>query len=117
MRWFQRPGIDTIRDMMSGSLPGPPPSRLFGSGPTDVGLGKVTFSMQVTRWLEDSLGVVEAGIYALFADAPVASALWSALPAGKLATTSELNMSFLRPATRATERVEAGASWGSWDLL
>lgn len=105
MRWFQRSGIDTIRDMISGGLPGPPPTRMFGSGPTDVGLGKVTFSMPVTRWLEDSLGVIEAGIFALFADAPIASALWSALPAGKVATTSELNMSFLRPATRATERL------------
>lgn len=105
MRWFQQPGIDTIRDMIAGTLPGPPPSRLIGAYPTDVGLGKVTFSMPVTRWLEDSLGVVEAGIYALFADAPVSNALWSALPAGKVATTSELNMSFLRPATRATERL------------
>jgi hypothetical protein len=43
MRWFQQPGIDTIREMISGGLPGAPPSRLFGSGPTDVGLGKVTF--------------------------------------------------------------------------
>ncbi|MGD2059290.1 MAG: PaaI family thioesterase [Acidimicrobiia bacterium] len=105
MRWFQQPGIDTIREMISGSLPGAPPSRLFGSGPTDVGLGKVTFSMPVTRWLEDSLGIVEPAIFALFADAPVASALWSALPEGKVATTSELNMSFLRPVTRATERL------------
>ena len=87
MRWFRRPGVETIREMINGTLPGPPPSRLIGSRPTDVGLGKVTFSMPVTRWLEDSLGLVEAGIYALFADAPVASALWSALPAGKVATT------------------------------
>jgi uncharacterized protein (TIGR00369 family) len=61
--------------------------------------------MPVTRWLEDSLGIVEPAIFALFADAPVASALWSALPEGKVATTSELNMSFLRPVTRGTERL------------
>jgi len=105
MRWFQRPGIETIREMINGNLPGPPPSRLTGLRPTDVGPGRVTFSMPVSRWLEDSLGLIEAGIYALFADAPVASAIWSALPAGKVATTSELNMSFLRPTTRKTEHL------------
>lgn len=105
MRWFQQPGIETIRDLINGNLPGPPPSRLTGSRPTDVGPGRVTFSMPVSRWLENSVGLIGAGIYALFADAPVASAIWSALPAGKVSTTSELNMSFLRPATRATEHL------------
>jgi uncharacterized protein (TIGR00369 family) len=70
--------------------------------PTEVGLGKATFTMPVTPWLEDGFGLYWGGVYALFADAPLASAIWTALPAGKAITTSELSMSFVRPMSRMT---------------
>ena len=101
-RIFQHSGFEALRRMSTGEFPGPPPSRLMGSRVTDVGLGTVSFSMPVSPWLEDSFRVVEAGVFAFFADAPLACALWSGLPAGKTATTSEINMSFVRPATHAT---------------
>ena len=102
LRPFQMSGFEGLRCIMFGELPGPPPSRMFGSRVTDVGLGKATFSMPITKWLEDGFGLIWAGIYALFADAPLGTALWTGLPAGKTATTSELNMSFLRPVTGDT---------------
>ncbi len=102
LRPFQRRGFEGLRSIMRGDLPVAPPSRMFGSRVTDVGLGKATFSMPVTRWIEDGFGIMWAGVFALFADAPLGTALWTGLPAGKTATTSELNMSFVRPATRET---------------
>ena len=60
LRWFQRSGIETIREMITGNLPGPPPSRLIGLRPTDVGPGRVTFSMPVSPWLEDAPGPIVA---------------------------------------------------------
>jgi uncharacterized protein (TIGR00369 family) len=42
-------------------------------------------------------------VYALFADAPLAMAIWSTLPPGKTVATSELNLSFVRPMSRKTE--------------
>jgi uncharacterized protein (TIGR00369 family) len=41
-------------------------------------------------------------VYALFADAPLASAIWTTLPAGKAVATSELSLSFVRPMSRKT---------------
>ncbi|MBV8282316.1 MAG: PaaI family thioesterase, partial [Candidatus Eremiobacteraeota bacterium] len=76
--------------------------RLLGMRPTDAGLGKATFTMPVTRWLEDGFGLYWGGVYALFADAPLAASIWTTLPAGKTVTTSELTMSFVRPMTRKT---------------
>lgn len=102
LRAFQTSGIESARRYMRGELPAPPIWRLTGLRATDVGLGKATFSMPITRWYEDAFGVVWAGVFALLADAPLASALWTGLPAGQVVTTSELNLSFVRPVTRDT---------------
>lgn len=102
LRLFQHTGFEALRRTISGEFPGPPPTRLFGSHITDVGLGTVSYSMPVSHWLEDSHGLIEAGVFALFADAPLATALWTGLPAGRVATTSEINMSFVRPTSRST---------------
>ena len=101
LRPFQRSGWESVRSYIRGELPGPPMSRLVGMRPTDVGLGTVTFTMPVTPWLEDGFGLYWAGVFALFADAPLSIAIWTGLPAGKVATTTELNMSFVRPISRA----------------
>jgi len=102
LRAFQRTGLETFRRYMRGELPAPPMSRLAGMRPTEAGLGKATFTMPVTRWLEDGFGLYWGGVYALFADAPLASAIWTTLPAGKVVTTSELSLSFIRPMSRKT---------------
>jgi len=53
LRAFQKPGLETFRRFVRGELHAPPISRLVGMRPTEAGLGKATFSMPVTRWLED----------------------------------------------------------------
>ena len=75
LRVFQRPGLESARRFVRGELPLFPISRLTGMRPTDVGLGKATFAMPVTRWLEDGFGLYWGGVYALFADAPLACAI------------------------------------------
>jgi len=102
LRIFQKPGLEAFRSFIRGELPAPPISRLVGMRPTEAGLGKATFAMPVTRWLEDGFGLYWGGVYALFADAPLASAIWTALPSGKAIATSELSMSFVRPMSRRT---------------
>jgi uncharacterized protein (TIGR00369 family) len=99
---FAMSGLDVLRKYKHGEISPLPLQHLFGTRPTDVGPGAITFSMPVTRWLEDSAGLVWAGFYALFADAPLSAALYTALPPGKMVTTAELFMSFVRPTTRDT---------------
>jgi uncharacterized protein (TIGR00369 family) len=119
LRAFQRPGLETMRRYMRGELPGFPISRRVGLRPTEAGFGKATFSMPITRWLEDGFGLYWGGVYALFADAPLAAAIWTTLPPGKAIATSELNLSFVRPMNRATanmvgraETIHAGREVG-----
>ncbi len=105
LRAFQQPGLETLRRFVRQDLPGPPISRLVGLRPTEAALGKATFAMPITRWLEDGFGLYWGGVYALFADAPLASAIWTTLPAGKAVTTSELSLSFVRPMSRQTTSI------------
>jgi len=109
LRAFQQTGMETFRHFIRGRLPGPPMSRLLGLHATDVGLGKATFAMPVTRWLEDGFGLCWGGVYALLADGSLACAIWTTLPAGQAATTSELSLSFVRPITRDTTSLVARA--------
>ncbi len=105
LRAFQQPGLETIKRYIRGALPPFPVNRLVGIRPTEAGLGKATFTMPVTRWLEDGFGLYWGGIYALFADAPLATAIWTTLPAGKVVATSELSLSFVRPMSRKTVNI------------
>lgn len=105
LRALQQPGLETFRRYIHGELPAPPIWRLTGMQPTEVTLGKATFSMPITPWLADGTGIFWGGIYALFADSPLASAIWTTLPAGKVLTTSELDMSFVRPLTAQTRNI------------
>lgn len=105
LRTLQQPGLETFRRFIRGELPAPPIWRLTGMQPTEVALGKATFSMPVTSWLADGCGIYWGGICALFADAPLAAALWTTLPEGKVLSTSELSMYFVRPITPATRHL------------
>ncbi|HLF55870.1 MAG TPA: PaaI family thioesterase [Thermoanaerobaculia bacterium] len=109
LRAFQRPGLETMRRSIRGELPGFPISLLVGLRPTEAGLGKATFTMPLTRWLEDGFGLYWAGVYALFADAPLSAAIWTTLAPGKSLATSELYLSFLRPMSRKTRNMVARA--------
>ncbi|AOS97617.1 hypothetical protein AUP74_02203 [Microbulbifer aggregans] len=110
LRALQQPGLDTFRRYIGGALPHPPIWRLTGMRPTEAGLGKSTFSMPITPWLADGTGIYWGGIYALFADSPLASAIWTTMPAGKVLTTSELNMNFVRPLSEKTRNIIGHAS-------
>jgi uncharacterized protein (TIGR00369 family) len=109
-RGFQLPGLDGARRYVRGELPVGPIHRLTGLRPTDAGPGRSTFSMPITRWLEDPFGIVWAGVFALLADAPLGVSIWTGLPAGKAVTTSELNLSFVRPFTRETGNIVGRAT-------
>jgi uncharacterized protein (TIGR00369 family) len=110
LRALQGTGLEGARRYVRGELPGPLIARLTGLHPTEAGLGKSTFSMPITRWFDDPFGLVWAGVFALLADAPLGTAIWTGLPPGKLVTTSELNLSFVRPFTRNTGNIVGRAT-------
>lgn len=103
------PGIDQLRGFIEERLPAPPIGRLTGLRPTDAGLTHATFTLPVTRWLQDATGYLMPASAALVSDAPLGSAFHNSLPLGKVSTTSELSINYLRPAAADAERLIAHA--------
>ncbi|NND85579.1 MAG: PaaI family thioesterase [Acidimicrobiia bacterium] len=101
------PGLEAMRRSVRGNAPNPPVHHLFGLTPTEVGLGTSTFTMPVTPWLEDAFGIIWGGTFALVADGPIATALYTGLPPGKVVSTSELSINYLRPTTADSGRLVA----------
>ena len=102
-------GIEQSRAFIDGSLPAPPVARLTGLHPTDAGLTHSTFALPVTGWLLNPYGALVPSTAALVSDAPLGSVFSHTLPLGKACTTSELSISYLRPADLSAERLIAQA--------
>lgn len=96
---YALPGGEMVRRLIAGELGRVPIQHLTGMQPTDTGLGTVTWEMPITGWLQDRYGIIWGGVYVFFADAVVGTSLHSGLPPGKAVTTSELTLSYIRPAT------------------
>ena len=91
-------GLDQMRAMLAGKAHRPPIHHLIGMRPTEAGPGTSTFTMPATGWLATPFGVISGGFLATLADGPLGCAIQTTLPPGTVYTTSELSMSYLRPA-------------------
>jgi uncharacterized protein (TIGR00369 family) len=91
-------GIEQMRAGIEGRSVRPPMHHLIGLRPTEIGPGTSTFTMPSTGWLVSHHGVISGGILAALADGPLGCSIQSTLPPGTVYTTSELSMSYLRPA-------------------
>jgi uncharacterized protein (TIGR00369 family) len=94
-------GLSGIEQMQAGierRWPPPPIHHLTGMRPTAVGPGTAEFVMPSTGWLATHYGAITGGILAVLADGPLGCSIQSGLPPGTVYTTSELSMSYLRPA-------------------
>lgn len=102
-------GLDRMRAVVRGQMPAPPIYHLTGLAPIEAGPGTATFSMPASPWFATPAGVFNAGVMAWAADAPLGSAIATALPPGRILVTSDLSMNFLRPASPSSERLVARA--------
>ena len=96
--WDRLGGLEVLEAQISGELARPPSSHLFGLRPIEVGEGRATFTLPATEWLCSPLRTVEGGVVAMLADAAVASAIQTTVPAGAALAMIDLKVNFLRPA-------------------
>jgi uncharacterized protein (TIGR00369 family) len=66
--------------------------------PVEVGESTATFALPATEWLCSPLAKVEGGVIAMLADAALASAIQTTVPAGVALAMVDLKVSLLRPA-------------------
>jgi uncharacterized protein (TIGR00369 family) len=93
-------GLEASLGYVRGSLPLPPAHHLTGLRPTDASLGRSTFAMPVTPWLLDAAGIIEPGVLAFLADAPLSVSIYTGLAPGQFVATSELSLTFIQPVRR-----------------
>jgi uncharacterized protein (TIGR00369 family) len=103
-------GLEAALGWVRGTLPAPPMHHLTGIRPTDASLNRSTFAMPLTPWLLDNAGLVEPGVLAFLADAPLSSAIYTAVGPGQFVSTSELSLSFIQPVQRDATGLVARAS-------
>jgi uncharacterized protein (TIGR00369 family) len=95
---FTRPPRDLLREMIAGTAPQPPISRLTGMRLIECGIATAAFSMPLSDWLCTPQGAISIGPLTIPADAAMACAIQTELPSGTPLSTAELSLRLLRPA-------------------
>lgn len=102
-------GLEALRMMLSGEIPTTNITRWMNFSLERAERGHVVFSMIPEEKLYNMIGSVHGGIITTLMDNALGSAVQSMLPAGKVATTMDLQTRFHRPVTAATGKVFADA--------
>ena len=98
-------GIDVLRAMAAGELPGPPIIAALGFDLESVEPGVVVFGVEPAEYHYNPIGSVHGGVYATLLDSATGCAVHSMLPAGVGYTSLDLTVKFLRAVTVDTGRV------------
>ncbi|MFI8823645.1 PaaI family thioesterase [Streptomyces sp. NPDC053431] len=100
-------GLDFLRALIEGRLPGPPIGALLGFGLDEVEHGRAVFSFEPGEEHYNPIGSVHGGVYATLLDSAAGCAVHTTLPQGMAYTSLDLSTRFLRPITMHTGKVRA----------
>ncbi|MFD8151284.1 PaaI family thioesterase [Streptomyces sp. NPDC059720] len=100
-------GIDFLRLLQEGRLPGPPVSRTVDFSLDEVEPGRAVFSLTPGEEHYNPIGSVHGGIFATLLDSAAGCAVQSVLPQGMAYTSLDLTVKFLRRITVETGMVRA----------
>jgi uncharacterized protein (TIGR00369 family) len=103
-------GIDAVRAVQRGDVPGPGIARLLGFTLTRVEAGAVDAVLETSDEMTNPMHTVHGGIAATLLDSAMGCAVHTTLGAGERYTTIELKVNFVRAITEATGRVVAEGS-------
>lgn len=98
-------GLEYLRSMMDGDLPGAPIAELLGFEPVTVEKGRVVFAVEPAEYHYNPIGTVHGGLACTLVDSAMGCAVHTTLPAGVGYTTLELKTNFLRTLTADTGRI------------
>lgn len=98
-------GLEYLRAMARGELPGVPMASLMGFGVAEIEEGRVIFECVPGEQHYNPIGSVHGGLACTLFDSAMGCAVHSALPAGVGYTTVELKVNFLRPISVQTGKL------------
>jgi uncharacterized protein (TIGR00369 family) len=89
-------GLDYLREIRDGRLPGAPIAGLMQFDIADVEEGRVSFTCQPDESAYNPIGVVHGGLVCTLLDSVCGCAVHSTLPLGKGYTSMEIKVSYLK---------------------
>ena len=106
-RLRQMAGLDFLRAIVAGELPGPPICAVLPFALVLVEPGRAVFAGEPDARLYNPLGTVHGGFTMTLLDSCMGCAVQSVLAAGRAFTTVETKVNFVRPITAETGRLTA----------
>jgi uncharacterized protein (TIGR00369 family) len=98
-------GLEFLRAIAAGEIPGAPIAELLGFAPVEAEEGRVVFAAVPDQRHYNPIGTVHGGLAATLLDSAMGCAVHSTLPARTGYTTLELKVNFTRPMTSETGRI------------
>jgi uncharacterized protein (TIGR00369 family) len=89
-------GLDFLRSMIAGEVPGPPIANLLGMALVEVEHGRAVFTVTPDESMFNPIGAVHGGVVCTLLDSALGCALHTTLPAGKGYTSVEIKVSYLK---------------------
>jgi uncharacterized protein (TIGR00369 family) len=101
------PGIEFLRAIRDGRLPGPPIAKLMGFDLVEVEPGYAVFEIVPGERHYNPIGVVHGGLAMTLLDSAMGCAVQTHMPAGSGYTTLEAKTNLVRAITSATGKLRA----------
>jgi uncharacterized protein (TIGR00369 family) len=99
-------GLDLLQSIAKGDLPSPPIMSTLGFEGLAFGAGWARFTLTPGEHHYNPIGSVHGGVAATLLDSALGCAVHTTLPAGVGYTTVDLQVTFVRPLTATTGKVQ-----------
>src|SRR5688500_18205374 len=93
-------GLDYMRRIAAGEVEGAPMVQLLGMHLSEVEPGRITIRGEMQQKFENGLGIAHGGFAATMLDTALGCAVNTVMPIGKIFTTLEMKINYVRPLTR-----------------
>ncbi len=96
-RRMQMSGLEYMQKLMRGELPVSPMGELIGFRIVEISEGRAVLELDSLERFYNGLGIVHGGIAATLLDSALGCAINTMMPAGKVFTTLEMKVNYVRP--------------------
>ena len=103
-------GLEYMRRVMTGEVPPSGMVQLMNFKLVEVSEGRAVFSIKPDERHYNGLGIAHGGLAATLLDSATGCAINTMMPAGRIFTTLEMKINYVRPMVRETGEVRCEAN-------
>jgi uncharacterized protein (TIGR00369 family) len=100
-------GLEYLNAMISGQMSAPPIMKLMNIRMASAEPGKVIMELPIGEYHYNPIGSIHGGVAATILDSVMGCSIHSTLPAGRVYSTLEIKINYLRPMSDALGTVTA----------